>query len=145
RWAPESRVYLDPLRPTLLILLHPRCLCSLASLLELGEIMARCRDRASVHAIVLHSARRDEWSAFDVERGAAGVAGVWVHQDRDGVEAQRFGVATSGHVLLYDRQGRLTFSGGITPARGHAGENYGRAAVLGRILNEPCARASHPV
>jgi hypothetical protein len=42
-------------------------------------------------------------------------------------------VSTSGHVLLYDAGGRLTFSGGITASRGQRGDRYGRNAVLARI------------
>jgi hypothetical protein len=45
--------------------------------------------------------------------------------DPDGEEAQRFGAATSGHVLLFDPAGELRFSGGITASRGHVGDNDG--------------------
>ncbi len=51
----------------------------------------------------------------------------------DGDEARRFGAATSGHVMLYDAAGRLHFSGGITPARGHEGDSLGRDAVIDLI------------
>ncbi len=51
-------------------------------------------------------------------------------EDIQGREALRFGAATSGQTLLYDASGRLLFSGGITPARGHAGDNDGSDALL---------------
>ncbi len=50
------------------------------------------------------------------------------------MEAGRFGVKGSGHVLLYQPSGRLVFSGGITPSRGHEGDNPGRAAVISLVL-----------
>jgi hypothetical protein len=65
--------------------------------------------------------------------------------DGGGVEARRFRVATSGHVLLYDVRGLLIFSGGITAARGHRGDSYGRAAVHDRILNPEGTRSGSPV
>jgi glyoxylase-like metal-dependent hydrolase (beta-lactamase superfamily II) len=36
---------------------------------------------------------------------------------------------TSGHVLVYDRSGKLLFSGGIAGARGQEGDNTGSAAA----------------
>ena len=50
-------------------------------------------------------------------------------RDDDGAEARRFGAETSGQTLLYDARGALAFSGGITGARGHAGDNAGRASL----------------
>jgi hypothetical protein len=50
--------------------------------------------------------------------------------DIGGRVARRFGAATSGQGLLYDRAGRLRFQGGLTSARGHAGDNAGSAAIV---------------
>ncbi len=145
RWLAESRIPLDHRRATLLIFLHPHCPCSRASIGELAYIMDRCRDRLSVHAILLGTPFLDRWGRSEIERDLAGLPDVHVYADPGGVEARRFSVATSGHALLYDARGRLVFSGGITAARGHAGDNYGRAAVLDRILNEEGRRAGGPV
>ena len=43
--------------------------------------------------------------------------------------AIRFHVTTSGQTLLFNDQGKLLFSGGITYARGHSGDNAGQAAI----------------
>lgn len=56
--------------------------------------------------------------------------GVDVCWDVDGREARRFGVATSGHLLFYNADEELLFSGGITAVRNHEGWNVGRAAVI---------------
>jgi hypothetical protein len=145
QWPPGSRIPIDHHRPTLLVFLHPHCPCSQASLGELANIKDRCRDQVSVHAIVLNTPVLDRWGGSEIESGLAGLADIHVHRDRGGAEARRFGVATSGHVLLYDPEGRLIFSGGITAARGHAGDNYGRAAVIDRILREEARRVNGPV
>jgi hypothetical protein len=59
---------------------------------------------------------------------------VSVVRDDDGVEARAFGAATSGQTLLYDRNGRQQFSGGITGSRAHQGDNAGRQSLLA-LLN----------
>jgi hypothetical protein len=47
--------------------------------------------------------------------------------------ARRFAAMTSGHALLYGPNGHLLFSGGITFARGHSGDNPGCDAVIALI------------
>jgi hypothetical protein len=145
RWLAESRIRRDDRRPTLLIFLHPQCPCSRASLDELAYIVDQSHDRVSVHAVLLGTPFLDRWGRSEIERDLASLRDVHVSPDRGGVEARRFGVATSGHALLYDSGGQLLFSGGITAARGHAGDNYGRAAVLDLILNKGGGRAGSPV
>jgi hypothetical protein len=48
----------------------------------------------------------------------------------------RFGALTSGHTVVYDPSGRLLFSGGITSARGHAGENMGSELILAQLARK---------
>jgi hypothetical protein len=144
-WLVESRIQFDDRRPNLLVFLHPHCPCSRASLGELAYIIDQCPDRVSVHAILLGTPVLDLQGRSEIERHLAHLPSVHVYPDTGGVEARRFGVTTSGHTLLFDPWGRLLFSGGITAARGHEGDNYGRAAVLERILNEERNRANSPV
>jgi hypothetical protein len=65
--------------------------------------------------------------------------------DHDGVEARRFGAATSGQVILYDARGTLLFSGGITPARGHSGDSTGRDAILALLIDGSSEASETPV
>src|SRR5690349_11064711 len=69
------------------------------------------------------------WTATQVTGSAVSMRGVTVIADSAGVETARFGSWTSGQVLLYDATGRLRFSGGITGARGHPGDNAGLSAL----------------
>jgi hypothetical protein len=48
---------------------------------------------------------------------------------------------TSGQTVLYDNEGALLFSGGITGARGHAGDNAGRTSLV-ELLNRGAAGRS---
>ena len=44
---------------------------------------------------------------------------------------------TSGSCFLYDAHGKLLFSGGITSARGHEGDNAGRDAIVKLVHGRP--------
>ena len=73
------------------------------------------------------------------------IPGAVIVDDRDGVEAQRFGAATSGQAFLYDRTGRLLFKRGITASRGHSCDNLGRNAVIDLINSGVASASSAPV
>lgn len=81
------------------------------------------------------------WDDTALRNSAAEIPGVKVLSDVDGVEALRFGAETSGHTLLFDRDGHLLFSGGITQSRGHDGENAGERAIVSMVNNQPAGRA----
>ena len=144
-WPPGARVPLDKDFPTLVIFVHPRCPCSSASLAELARVAARCRGRFAAHLLSYRPEGPDEgWDSIgaDAEGPAAGITR-W--DDPGGREALRFGVATSGHVLLFDTSGRRVFGGGITISRGHQGDNPGIYGLIATILGEPARSGTGPV
>ena len=95
--------------------------------------------------MVLHSQAFDTESSRPIVRSLALVPGMKIWHDGGGAIAQRFRVLTSGHVLLYEPGGRLLYSGGITAARGHRGDNFGRSAIVAAILERPRDHGSMPV
>lgn len=130
RWPSDARLPRQEGRPTLVMLAHPRCPCTRASVSELAVLMARAGGRLDAFVLFLRpEGAGSDWEGGGLWRAAAAIPGVTVLRDEGGEQARRFGAATSGHALLYDAAGRLRFSGGITLARGHAGDNPGRAAV----------------
>jgi hypothetical protein len=130
QWPSFSRIVLAGDRPTLVMGGHPRCPCTRASLAELARLMAHCPNQAAAHVLFLRPTSFPEgWEQTDLWNSAAAIPGVQAFRDDDGVEAGRFGLATSGHVLVYDPAGSLLFSGGITSQRGHEGDNVGRASI----------------
>ena len=146
RWPAGTGLRLDGRRPTLLIFLHPRCPCSRGSLAELATVLDRSGGRVSASAVLWRPRRdRESWVPSDLEAELTNQPGLTVAIDRGGEEARRFGVATSGHVLLYDARGERIFSGGITPGRGERGDNLGRAELLGRIAGTVEEGPEHPV
>jgi hypothetical protein len=135
RWPADSTLARAPGQPTLVLLAHPQCSCTRASLDELGEALARAHTRPKTYVLFLKpEGFGNGWEQTDSWRMAAALPDVTVVRDDSGHEAQRFGAATSGQTLLYDADGTLRFSGGITAARGHAGDNAGRSELVS-LLN----------
>ncbi len=122
---------------TLVMLAHPRCPCTRASLSELSAILGRAGRAVSAHVLfVLPEAAGPDWDVEGLWDQARAIPGLDVRGDPGGKEAARFGAFTSGQVLLYDRGGALAFAGGITRGRGHAGRNAGADAVAAVLRGE---------
>jgi hypothetical protein len=141
-WPSISRIGRSNDRPTLVMLAHPRCPCTRASINELAEIMARGQGRMDAYVLLFKPKQSGaDWDDTALRRRAAAIPGVKLLSDVDGAEARRFGAETSGHTLLFDRDGHLLFSGGITQSRGHDGENAGERAIVSMVNNQPAGRA----
>lgn len=145
-WRSQPTLALDPARPTLVMLLHPQCSCSRASVSELNHLAALCPNRAKMVVLFLRPAGYPAtWTRTGLWRQAAAIPGVTVSADDDGEAARRFGAATSGETLLYAPDGHLLFHGGLTGARGHEGDNAGLSAVASLLNGQRNVRASAPV
>ena len=144
RWPAETRLARSPGQPTLILLAHPQCTCTRASLAELAEVLGRTRTPPKTYVLFLKPSQFfDGWEKTDLWQTASSLPNVTVLRDDDGEEAKRFGAVTSGQTLLYDADGELVFSGGVTGARGHAGDNAGRAALIALLdRKEPSRRAT---
>ena len=133
-------------RPTLVLLAHPQCSCTHATLGELAEALARARTLPKTFVVFLKPSSMPEgWEKTALWNEAAALPNVTVIADEDGGEAERFGAVTSGQTFLYDARGALLFSGGITGARGHAGDNAGRSSIVALLNRASAARASTDV
>ncbi len=130
-WPTESAIELAKHEKTLVMFCHPRCPCSWASMAELAQIVAQCKDPVSPWIVFYKpKSAAPGWEQTDLWRSAAAIPGAHVMSDVDGAEARRFQAATSGQAFLYDPQGRLLFEGGVTSARGHEGDNAGESAIV---------------
>jgi hypothetical protein len=141
RWPAATMLSPAADRPTLVMVAHPHCTCTRASLGELAETIARAPRPPKTYVLFVTPRSFPEgWENTDLWRSAADLPGVTVVRDTDGDEAQRFGAATSGQTLLFDERGRLLFSGGITAARAHAGDNAGRQSLVALLNRKPADR-----
>lgn len=145
-WPAEAGLSLDPARSNLVMFAHPRCPCSEASLEELKVVLTRGREKIKATlCFFTPEGVPEDWTQTSLVRAARGIPGLNVVVDRDGAIAAKFGALTSGQILMYDGRGQRIFAGGITPARGHAGENRGRALVLALARSELCGPGPTPV
>jgi hypothetical protein len=127
--------------PTLVMVVHPHCPCTRASLAQLSAILDSAPmnpqpDRATAYVVFVRPpgvARG--WEQTDLWRQAAAIRGVKPIADDLGREAALFGATTSGQTMLYDRDGVLRFSGGVTAARGFYGASAGQRKIVALLNN----------
>jgi hypothetical protein len=144
-WPAGTSLVRNDGAPTLVMLVHPHCSCSRASMQELQAIVEKSPRSLRTYVVLYrpHDAKPG-WERTDIYTAATKLRGAQVVIDEDGREARRFGGFTSGQTFLYDGQGQLRFEGGVTLLRGHAGMNSGRADVI-RLANAHAAKGTHPV
>lgn len=144
-WPSESQLPRAVGVPTLVLLAHPHCPCTRATLEELNQLLARSPVDLRVHALFFApSDEAPEWAHTDLWRTVEALPGVEVRVDRDAREATLFGAETSGHVVLFNASGELLFRGGITGSRGHAGDNLGRQSILAHLSGQGSAVRNTP-
>ncbi|HEX9959925.1 MAG TPA: hypothetical protein VGB00_03275 [Pyrinomonadaceae bacterium] len=136
-FPPESRIERGRGRPTLIFFAHPKCPCTRASLRELARLMTDTGGKMQAYIVFIKPAgESEEWTQTDLRASAEMIPNARVLIDEDERETGIFNAQTSSLTLLYDRDGNLRFSGGITAARGHEGDNAGRRAVFEIITEE---------
>lgn len=146
QWPAESTLRHADDRATLVMLAHPHCPCTRASLGELARLMAQAQGRVKAYVLFVKPyGSPDGWEQTDLMTSASATPDVTVVRDDEGLEAGRFRAATSGQTMLYDAGGRLLFSGGITSARGHEGDNAGRSSIVSLLTADGAGQTATPV
>ena len=141
-WPASSRLAPSRGRADVLMALHPRCPCTIASLESLAEIVRESSGAATVRLLAYRPDGSPEgWGAAGIRRAAETVPGAIVVDDPGGVEARRFGLGTSGAIVAFDASGRTRFSGGPTSGRGVAERSAGGASLGEVLANRGPARA----
>jgi hypothetical protein len=144
-WPARSRIVPDRDRWTLVMLIHPHCSCTRASLQELERIIEMSGPSLQTYVLVYRPADfQAGWEKTETFEAAKRLQRARVIVDPDGREARLLGGFTSGQTFLYDREGALRFSGGVTSLRGHAGVNRGSMDVVD-IVRANARQGTHPV
>lgn len=134
-WPAQSRLERLERRNTLVMLAHPKCPCTSASLTELDQLVRAVGTSVDPHVLfVLPASAPEGWEKTPLFEKASAIPGVRVHVDRLGKEAALFGAQTSGDTVLFDPQGKRLFHGGITASRGHVGPSLGRSRIESLVL-----------
>lgn len=145
-WPADTHLSLAPGKATALIFAHPQCPCTQASIQEFQRIEARHPD--AFETLVLFSvpaSGQDDWKSTRLVQQARNLRSARVFFDQGGREASRFEAAVSGQVLLFSEGGLLLYSGGVTPARGHEGDNAGQEAFEHALTHPEGPAVSFPV
>jgi hypothetical protein len=130
---------------SMVMLVHPKCSCSRASVSELQAVLDQAPKQVRTYVMVYRPREMPQgWEQTEVVKSASGMQRVNVIFDENGREADLFGGFTSGQTFVYDDRGRLRFAGGITSLRGHAGLNRGRADIID-IVSSRLGSGTHPV
>lgn len=142
----ESRPLDERGRPALYLFAHPHCPCTRAALHELARIAAGRADELVIRVYVEELPELGQpHESSESWRIASAIPGVQVELDRGGRVARSFGARTSGQAVLLSARGELQFVGGLTRARGHAGDSAGARAVIDLLAGRSCATRSTPV
>jgi hypothetical protein len=142
-WPLSNVIQRSVSRPTMVLFAHPKCPCTAATLDELAWIMTRCGEQLDCQVLFVRPSEEGEsWVRTANWSKASQIPSVNVLIDHEGRGANLFGARTSGHAMLYDADGRLQFEGGITPSRGHRGDNGGRNRVIKLVLGDSLAGPS---
>jgi hypothetical protein len=137
-WPTAATIERDQTRPTLVLFLHPKCPCSRATLAELERLIAVCEEPFALRMVfVTPEAGGEEWRRTALVRKAENIEPATVSFDAGGKQAALFGARTSGQALLYATDGQALFRGGLTPSRGHEGDNAGRSALSSLLNHRP--------
>ena len=145
-WPAESRLPHKSGVPTIVVMGHPKCPCTRATIGELAVMMTRLHDSVSADVVFVRpQGVPDDWDDTDLRRSAAAIPGVAVVTDLNEVEADLFRAQVSGQTMLYNAAGKLEFSGGITASRGHSGDNIGRSSIVSFVTTGSADHTRTPV
>lgn len=126
--------------------LHPRCVCSRASVAELARLLSETKSPIAVSVLAYQpDGGSGSWAQSDLLDQLHSVPGVAVVPDSGGRMARSLGLTVSGETALFSPGGRQQFRGGITFARGHEGDNAGRASIAAIFARQAPPATSTPV
>ncbi|MEM9070698.1 MAG: RedB protein [Myxococcota bacterium] len=140
-----SSIARDVERPTLIVVAHPRCSCTRATLSELRRLLETSPPLSALVLFTRPEGAPENWERSSLWTLAEAIPGAVVLSDPGGALSSRFGAHTSGSALLYSRDGRLLFHGGLTSSRGHHGESPGHVRIAALLRGQQPERSTSDV
>jgi hypothetical protein len=145
-WPTAAGFQAAPAGLTLLMFVHPRCPCTVASVGELRRVTRDLPHVPQIHLVILQPSQPDErWQNNELVQQAQQLPGSAVHWDQGGQLARLFGSSTSGQVLLYNAAGNCLFRGGVTDLRGQEGPSTEGHVLQRCIVSGLAADRHYPV
>ncbi len=146
-WPTESAIAPVQDKMNLLVFIHPRCGCTEATI---KELIGTLRGKSDIMVTaVTYLPRPNEadpvWTNGKyIQTIRSQVAPMRLVLDSEGVEARRFGVSTSGTIVVFDRACKEVFRGGITSRRGAEGDSLGKRRLERLLSGEKTTESEGP-
>ncbi len=146
-WPADTALEAKPGRITVVAFLHPRCVCTAATVKQLLHAL-RAQPQVTIYAVVLTPGEAESTKAWDDGEYArmirASLSGARIITDREGAECGKFGALTSGTIIVFDREGQEIFRGGITNRRGGEDSNPGLRQFCAALTGSPAEKSEIP-
>lgn len=144
---PEAAPFRHPGHDVLLVFVHPCCPCTRATVEQLDRLITAIEGEGPERHVFIFQPRGEsaDFGDTDLRAHLERLEDIRLREDPDGVVAAAFGAVTSGTVRYYDALGRLRFHGGITPSRGHLGDDVGSQCLKALIRGDEAPVARTPV
>ncbi len=134
-WPTDSALQPERGSYNFVLALNSRCPCSRATVSELAQLLHGQDANPILHVLVYRPSSFPEgWEDSSLLEEVKKIPAARITIDIDAREAERFGIFTSGGLVLFGPRGDRLFQGGITPARGHTGETAAHDAIRARLL-----------
>lgn len=144
-WPRDTQLTHSTHKQTLVMFLHPHCPCSRSALRQLEQMTAHVAKPVAIKFVFYKPAQQsDNWAQTDMWDSANLLSPGNILVDCDGQEAKRFHATTSGHVVVFDQDGRCSFSGGITAGRGHEGDSPAYTAAIDLLNGRDVQNRHYP-
>ncbi len=145
RW-PNTVAEHESRNATVAIFYHPHCPCTRATIRCFERLAASIDSKPRIIAYAFcPPTETDVWINSDTTQKLQSLSDTMVIVDRSGEVCRKFGVMASGHVLAFDTNGDLIFSGGLTASRGHESYSKSGAAFVAALNGSPQTPISWPV
>jgi len=134
----------------LYVFLHPYYPCSKATLHELKELLNRIKKNTQSIVktkIIFFKPGQDikNWEKSTLWENVHQLDDVEVIVDWNGWLSKHYQATTSGETMLFNKEGRRMFDGGITISRGHEGDNPGKEYIYRLVAHKKTNRINSPV
>ena len=126
---------------TCVVIAHPHCPCTAASLKAIRSLAAGHKDEISVRTVLVSDQRDLESPNYRLAIAIPGGTAEWLTITH---ALERYDAHTSGQVFIFSSSGKLAYSGGVTPARGIDQPRFA-AQLFERIKASDGALESYPV
>jgi hypothetical protein len=115
---------------TLVLSIHPQCPCTRATLQELAIALTHCPNLHAYLLFIKPEGASETWVKSDLWSTATKFPHCSLIVDEAGKLSAAFNARSSGQSYMYDPDGQLIYSGGMTPSRGHVGDNAGLDYII---------------